>query len=118
MSSDASKLIAVIGDEDTVTGFVLAGVGHRSGGQSNFLVVDSKTKTSQVQEVFRKLTARSDVGILLINQHIVEAHLRELVDAYTQPLPTILEIPSKDHPYDPSKDTIMQRVSHMLGTQE
>ena len=33
------KLIAVIGDEDTVTGFILAGIGHRTAEGSNFLVV-------------------------------------------------------------------------------
>ena len=27
---DQGKLVAVIGDEDTVTGFVLAGTGHRN----------------------------------------------------------------------------------------
>lgn len=35
----SGKLIAVIGDEDTVTGFLLAGVGHRSTDGANFLVV-------------------------------------------------------------------------------
>ena len=39
MLDDSGKLIAVIGDEDTVTGFVLAGVGHRNVEGSNFLVV-------------------------------------------------------------------------------
>ena len=39
MQDDSGKLIAVIGDEDTVTGFVLAGVGHRNVQGSNFLVV-------------------------------------------------------------------------------
>ena len=36
---ESGKLIAVIGDEDTVTGFVLAGVGHRTVEGCNFLVV-------------------------------------------------------------------------------
>jgi V-type H+-transporting ATPase subunit F len=35
----AGKLIAVIGDEDTVTGFLLAGIGHRTTESTNFLVV-------------------------------------------------------------------------------
>lgn len=35
----AGKLIGVIGDEDTVTGFLLAGVGHRTTEGANFLVV-------------------------------------------------------------------------------
>ena len=39
-----SNLIAVIGDEDTVTGFLLAGIGERNTkGETNFLIVDSKT---------------------------------------------------------------------------
>ena len=33
------KLICVIGDEDTVTGFVLAGIGHRTLEHQNFLIV-------------------------------------------------------------------------------
>lgn len=33
------KLVGVIGDEDTVTGFLLAGVGHRTTEGANFLVV-------------------------------------------------------------------------------
>ena len=36
---ESGKLIAVIGDEDTVTGFLLAGVGHRNAEGQNFLVV-------------------------------------------------------------------------------
>jgi V-type H+-transporting ATPase subunit F len=36
---DGTKLVGVIGDEDTVTGFILAGVGHRTAEGTNFLVV-------------------------------------------------------------------------------
>jgi V-type H+-transporting ATPase subunit F len=32
-----------------------------------------------------------------------------------QPIPAILEIPSKEHPYDASKDSIMTRVKIMFG---
>ena len=35
------KLICVMGDEDTVTGFMLAGVGQRDAKGANFLVVDA-----------------------------------------------------------------------------
>lgn len=35
------SIIGVIGDEDTVTGFLLAGVGQRDAKGSNFLVVDA-----------------------------------------------------------------------------
>ena len=35
----ANKVIGVIGDEDTVTGFLLAGVGQKDAKGTNFLVV-------------------------------------------------------------------------------
>ena len=44
---------------------------------------------------------------------------RHLVKEYNssgQTIPTILEIPSVDHPYDPSKDSIMQRVQVFFGS--
>jgi len=104
------KLIAVIGDEDTVTGFVLAGVGHRTAGTGeNFLVVKGDTEIEQIEKAFDTLTTRPDVGILLINQHVANMIRHKLRD-YTATIPTILEIPSKDHPYDPEMDSVMQRV--------
>ena len=41
MAATDSKIICVIGDEDTVTGFLLAGIGQRDARGSNFLVVDA-----------------------------------------------------------------------------
>jgi len=40
---------------------------------------------------------------------------RHLLRDYTKVVPTILEIPSKDIPYDPEQDTVMERVALMLG---
>ena len=108
------KLVAVIGDEDTVTGFVLAGVGQRNVAGCNFLVVKGDTALGEVEEAFTTLTGRDDIGILLINQHVADM-IRPQLNEYTQPIPTILEIPSKEHPYDPEKDIVMQRVNMMLG---
>jgi len=36
--------------------------------------------------------------------------IRLLIDRYTKALPAILEIPSKDHPYDANKDSILRRA--------
>lgn len=33
-----------------------------------------------------------------------------MIDAHTSPVPAVLEIPSKDHPYDASKDSILRRA--------
>ncbi|RMD42890.1 hypothetical protein DV735_g2244, partial [Chaetothyriales sp. CBS 134920] len=101
------QLLAVIGDEDSVTGLLLAGVGHVTDppdSQRNFLVVDSKTERSQIAEAFDRFTKeRKDIGILLINQHIADV-IRDHVDSFQDAFPAVLEIPSKDHPYDPEKD--------------
>jgi len=111
---EVGKLIGVIGDEDTVTGFLLAGVGHRTAEGSNFLVVKQDTQLQQVEETFGTLSSRDDIGIILINQHIAN-DIRHVLKDYNSTIPTVLEIPSKEHPYDPEQDYIMQRVNMFLG---
>lgn len=112
-------LLAVIADEDSVTGLLLAGVGQVSnepGKESNFLtVVPDKTTQDDIEEAFERFTSeREDIAILLINQHIADL-IRPRVDAYTNAFPAILEIPSKDHPYDPEKDSILKKVRRLFG---
>mmetsp|Transcript_44354 Transcript_44354/g.106855 ORF Transcript_44354/g.106855 Transcript_44354/m.106855 type:complete len:116 (-) Transcript_44354:47-394(-) len=111
---EVGKLVAVIGDEDTVTGFLLAGVGHRTAEGCNFLVVKNDTKVQQVEEAFKAFSTRDDVGIILINQHVAN-DIRHILKDYNATIPTVLEIPSKEHPYDPEQDYIMQRVQMFLG---
>ena len=41
--------------------------------------------------------------------------IRGQVDAYAEAFPSVLEIPSKDHPYDPEKDSVMKRVRKLFG---
>jgi V-type H+-transporting ATPase subunit F len=48
----------------------------------------------------------------------VAEDIRYLLDDYEQLVPTILEIPSKDHPYQPDKDYIMLRIKRLLGVDE
>lgn len=36
--------------------------------------------------------------------------IRDSIEAHTQPIPAVLEIPSKDHPYDATKDSILRRA--------
>eukprot|EP00897_Mesotaenium_endlicherianum_P009469 jgi/Mesen1/8550/ME000484S07928 len=109
------SLIAIIADEDTITGFLLAGVGNVDlRRKKNFLVVDSKTSVKLIEETFKEFTAREDVAIVLISQYIANM-IRYALDSYTKTLPAILEIPSKDHPYDPNQDSILSRVKHMFS---
>lgn len=105
------------------------------------MFVLAATPISAIEEAFRTLTNRDDIGIILINQHVSRGHdcdstgvkgssrwslavgavgqvaeeIRHLLNTYEKTIPTVLEIPSKDSPYDPSKDYIMKRVSLMLG---
>ncbi|ORX55865.1 vacuolar ATP synthase [Piromyces finnis] len=109
------SLLALIGDEDTITGLLLAGIGHIDNKQkSNFLIVDSKTPLSTIEETFIEFTRRKDIAIILINQHVADM-IRQLVDDYDQAFPSVLEIPSKDHPYDPAKDSVLKRVQRLTG---
>ncbi len=76
-----------------------------------------ETRRSEIEDAFRSFTTRRDIGIILINQHVVD-EIRNVVNEYNesaQTIPTVLEVPSVDHPYDPSKDSIMQRVQVFYG---
>ena len=112
------SLIAVIGDEDTVTGMLLAGIGNVDARRtSNFMVVGSRTTPAEVEEAFARFTQRTDVAVLLINQYIASM-IRETVDNFESKSPAILEIPSKEHPYDPEQDAIHRRTKLLLGIRD
>ena len=59
------------------------------------------------------MLGREDIGIVLISQNIAE-RVRNIVIEHDKVIPTILEIPSKDSPYDPEKDTIVVRAASIL----
>ena len=79
---EEGSLVAVIADEDTITGFLLAGVGDVDiRKRSNFLVVDSKTTVRTIEQAFKDFTVREDIAIVLISQpianmirHVVATH--------------------------------------------
>lgn len=117
-SGPAGSLIAVIGDEDTVTGMLLAGIGNVDARRtSNFLVVDGKTTPGQIEDAFHRFTKRTDVAILLINQHVA-MKIRDVVENFESKSPAILQIPSKEHPYDPEQDAIHRRTKLLLGIRD
>ncbi|XP_009776814.1 V-type proton ATPase subunit F isoform X2 [Nicotiana tabacum] len=111
-----SALIAMIADEDTITGFLLAGVGNVDlRRKTNYLIVDSTT-VKQIEDAFKEFTTREDIAIVLISQYVANM-IRFLVDSYNKPIPAILEIPSKDHPYDPAHDSVLSRVKYLFSTE-
>lgn len=71
--------LAVIGDEDTVTGFLLAGVGdiHRHSGE-NFLVVDNSTPP-----LFCRIGSLSRDPAAADYRYVQEAHIER---GYINPL--------------------------------
>lgn len=113
----ASALIAMIADEDTVVGFLLAGVGNVDlRRKTNYLIVDSKTTIKQIEDAFKEFTSREDIAIVLISQYVAN-RIRFLVDSHNKPIPAILEIPSKDHPYDPAQDSVLSRVKNLVSVE-
>lgn len=120
MASEAAKnrtILACMGDEDTITGMLLAGIGqvtNEPGKERNFQICTDDTKSEELLAKFEEFTTRDDIAILLINQHLADL-IRLEVDSFTAPFPAILEIPSKDHPYDPEKDSVLRRVRRLFG---
>ncbi|KAL5561803.1 hypothetical protein UlMin_031550 [Ulmus minor] len=111
-------------DLDTAVGFVLAGVGNVDLWRScNYLIVNSKTTIKQIEDAFKEFTAREDIDIVLISQHLYilvgvsGCKYGFLVDSYNKPVPAILEIPSKDHPYDPLNDSVLSRVKYLFSAE-
>ena len=111
--NENNMLLGIIGDEETVTGFLLAGIGERSESSTNFLKVNSTTTNDQIEEFFYSLITRKDIGIALISQDVAD-RIRDTLDAYNEIIPTVLEIPSKQHPYSIEKDSVMQKALRQL----
>ena len=111
--NENNMLLGIIGDEETVTGFLLAGIGERNENSTNFLKVNSQTKNEQIEEFFETLIKRKDIGIVLISQDVAD-RIRDTLDAYNEIIPTVLEIPSKQHPYSVEKDSVMQKALRQL----
>ncbi|KAL3312798.1 V-type proton ATPase subunit F [Cichlidogyrus casuarinus] len=109
-----NKLISVIGDEDTCAGFLIAGIGELDKNRKpNFLCVDKNTQVSDIEAAFLSFVSRPDIAIVLIVQNVAEM-IRHLIDAHTAVTPAIVEIPSKDNPYDPNKDSILKRAKGLI----
>ncbi|MCH98240.1 V-type proton ATPase subunit F-like, partial [Trifolium medium] len=74
------------------------------------------TTVKQIEDAFKEFTSRDDIAIVLISQFVANM-IRFLVDSYNKPVPAILEIPSKDHPYDPAHDSVLSRVKYLFNTE-
>ncbi|XP_074023729.1 V-type proton ATPase subunit F, partial [Numenius arquata] len=61
--------------------------------------------------------SREDIGVVLISQVLAEL-IRHAVEAHSRPIPAVLEIPSKEHPYDPAKDSVLRRARGLFSPED
>lgn len=115
------KIIGIIGDEDTVTGFLLAGIGDNQSERdqtttcnSNYFVISSTTPIADLELAFTSLTSRTDIGLIIICQHLANS-IRHLIEEHKAVIPSVIEIPSKGQKYDAEQDYVLQKISRALG---
>jgi ATP synthase F subunit len=76
-----------------------------------------ETSPAKIIDTFKNFTTRPDISLILISQPVAEM-IRATLDQYNDPIPAVLEIPSKDTPYNPAIDPLMLRINKMLGQME
>lgn len=118
-TNNKEYLIAAIGEEDTITGLLLSGIGQISNDNkksTNFLIYKpGKTEIKEIEDAFDDFTIkRDDIAVLLINQHIANI-IRHKLDKYDAFFPSILEIPSKEHSYSSDQDWIIKKVKNVFN---
>lgn len=70
----------------------------------------------QREQEKKRERSSEEACLLRTHSHLqVADRIRHRIDTYTQAFPTVLEIPSKDHPYDPEKDSVLRRVRRLFG---
>lgn len=69
--------MSVIGDWETVTGFLLTGIGQKDlSGQYNFLIVEDETTAEEIESAFDWFVKDPKISIVLINQKIAKKYLQ------------------------------------------
>lgn len=101
---DAKDRIAVVGDEDTVTGFSLAGVVERS-----------TVRNGDADEQVAALIARKDIGIMIIDEETAQRLSPKLKKQLTEiAKPVVVTVPSKKQ--SSSKEgSIAELVKRAIG---
>lgn len=69
------------------------------------IILWSETRRNDIEEAFKTFVERPDIAIVIINQPIAE-QIRHVVRKYTSSgsaIPAVLEIPSKESPYNPAQ---------------
>lgn len=77
-------------------------------------IVDVESTQQLVETTFKRFLRDPNIAVILLTQEISEKFLKELVQGHEGISPVILEIPSKEMPYEPKKDIVMQRAHRLL----
>ena len=88
---------------------------HMAAGRHNSYAVRYLLQiANMIRHMLQNYSKVSRVSTKLLHGCSSGAVCDGILDAL-QPIPAVLEIPSKEHPYDPSQDSILSRVQGMLG---
>lgn len=99
--------IAIIADQDTVTGFMLGGV------KEGYPVEDSKQAGKFLEELVGK-----DYSIIITTEKIGD-ELRDKIDSLTseRALPMIIEIPDKTGSIERETDPLRELIKRVIGVE-
>jgi len=112
---EETRVIACLADEDTVAGLTLAGVGGTDArGNKHLVAVTPETPAASLEDAFRGFLKDPAVGVVLVSQPVAN-RIRPAMDAHTAASPAVLEVPSKEAPYDPEEDSLLRRVKQLYG---
>eukprot|EP00866_Antonospora_locustae_P000567 jgi/Antlo1/567/2260 len=87
------NLIAIIADEETLSGFALTGI-PLSRDAPNFISVSKEITDEELEKHIEQLASRSDVAIVFVADFLY-CKARDYIQKYEQSLPCFLKIPSK-----------------------
>lgn len=90
---DLRTNIGIIGDEDTINGFMISGIEYNTK-NPNLLQASYNTPEEDLKKMFNTLVMRKDLALIFICDFVYEK-IREDIDQFDKNLPSILEIPSK-----------------------
>jgi len=99
--------IAIIADQDTVTGFMLGGI------KEGYHVEDTEEAGKTLEDLVRK-----DYSIIITTEKIGD-ELREKIDNLTseRALPMIIEIPDKTGSIERETDPLRELIKRVIGVE-
>jgi len=99
--------VAVIGDEDTVVGFRLAGI----------LKGEVATDSASARRALVELSREPDISLIIITERLAE-QIRDIIEELsTRPYPVIVEIPDKKGKLEGMVSPLRKLVKQAIGVE-